>query len=123
MRNLAGRTTVIAGTHNLGFAYEACDRLVRLEEGKVVPIDVNIYPGRVEESDENETIFRLTVLPLDEVILSDRPMQSSALSQFSGVVHSVSKENDRFRILLDCRIPIETYITGVSVKKLDVRPG
>lgn len=133
------RTTVIVSTHNLPFAYRTGDRFVYLQEGKAVPSDVNVFKGAVDETNDDFTYFRIgsrrficpaqsgdfkaAVLPLDDVILSDHPVQTSARNQFKGSVRSVRKKNGKYRVNLDCGFTVETFITGASIKELAVAPG
>ena len=131
--------TVILSTHNPGFAYRLCDRLIGLEEGKVVPNEVNIFKGRVAEEDGKFTYFQTgtralrcpaqagefttAVLPLDDVILSKARIQTSAQNRFKGPVKEINRVNHMYRVGLDCGFRVEAYITGYSLESLEVGLG
>jgi tungstate transport system ATP-binding protein len=135
----AGGTAVIISTHHPAFAYRLGNRLVFLEEGRVSPGRENIFKGGVESRDESFAYFRTgdgvlrcpaqegdfttAVLPLDDVILSTQPIQTSAQNQFPGTVTGVETIDHTVRISLDCGFPVQALITEYSVENMKVVPG
>ena len=133
------KTTVIISTHHPAFAYRLGSRLVFMEQGRIVPGRENIFKGTVEARDESFTYFRTgsrvfrcpaqegdfstAVLPLDDVILSTRRIQTSAQNQFRGTVTGVEKIDHTVRVSLDCGFPVQALITEYSVASLKVVPG
>lgn len=132
-------TTIIFSSHHLAFAYRLGTRLVFLEEGTVVPGRENIFKGAVENTDDRFTYFQMgtqtlrcpaqegrfttAVLPLDDVILSQERIHTSAQNQFLGRVVKVEKANHTVRVSLDCGFPVQALITEYSVDTLKVVPG
>jgi tungstate transport system ATP-binding protein len=128
--------TIILSTHNKAFAYRTCDRLIQIDKGMIKGREENIFKGRVESQDDRFTLFKTgpltlkcpaqkgsfstAVLPLDDVILSPDPIQTSAQNNCRGKVIALTRENGLFRVTLDAGIIIETYITGYSTEELGV---
>ena len=92
-------TTIIVSTHNLPFAYRICDRLVHLEEGRVVSAGENILPGTMVPGEKDARLFSTegvliqcpdlegdftkAVVDYDRIILSSEALHSSAPQQLS----------------------------------------
>ncbi len=135
----AAGKTVILSSHNPAFSYRICDRLIRLEEGKVMPNLVNILKGRKIKQDESfsyfqsmgQTIrcpaqegdFSAAVIPLNDIILSEKRIHTSAQNQMEAVVVRISEHDSMYRISMDCGILLETLITGASLKQLRIETG
>jgi len=134
-----GGTTVIMASHDLQTGYRLCDRLLRLDAGRVVPVEENILRGVVESSDEQFTVFRagsariqaparsgrfqVAVLAMDEVVLSREPLRSSARNQLEGSVVRVEARGGVLRVRVDCGAPIDALITRAAAAELGVVPG
>ncbi len=131
--------TILLSTHTLELAYRLCDRLVHLENGKIVPGRENIFKGVVAGTDESFTRFAtgnvellcparqgefsVAVLPLDDVILSHGPLGSSARNQLRGKVSSIRAEEGLLRVAVDCGVPVMTLITRAAAAELGVERG
>ena len=131
--------TVLLSTHTLELAYRLCDRLLRLENGRIVPGRENIFKGAVLGTDESFTRFRtgsvellcparqggfsVAVLPLDDVILSHGPLSSSARNQLRGRVTSIEPEEGLLRVSVDCGVPVLTLVTRAAAAELGVERG
>ncbi len=131
--------TVLLSTHTLELAYRLCDRLLHLENGRIVPGRENIFKGTVSGTDESFTRFRtgsvellcparqgdfsVAVLPLDDVILSHAPLGSSARNQLRGRVTSVDTEESLLRVAVDCGVPVSTLVTRAAAAELGVEEG
>ena len=132
-------TTIIFSSHHLAFAYRLGTCLVFLAEGAVVPGRENIFKGAVENTDgrfsyfqtgtqtlhcpAQEGRFTTAVLPLNDVILSQERIHTSAQNQFLGRVMKIEKTNHTARVTLDCGFPVQALITEYSVDTLKVVPG
>ncbi|MBA7677889.1 Vitamin B12 import ATP-binding protein BtuD [subsurface metagenome] len=130
-------TTVIMSSHNLGFAYRLCTQLIHLEEGRVVPNRVNIFKGRVVKQDDRFTYFKTgrrqlhcpaqagefttAVLPMDDVILSENPIHTSAQNSFLGRVKGIERVDHLYRVGLDCGFRVQAHITEYSLERLNVK--
>jgi len=138
--NLAGSgTTIILSTHNDAFAYRLSDRLISLEGGMVVPNRVNILRGSIESMDNRfsyfktgsellrcptrEGDFKAAILSLDDVILSENPIQTSAQNRFYGAVKRIEMEDNICRVEIDCGFRVEAHITTYSLEQLSVASG
>lgn len=132
-------TSVVLSSHHLGFAYRMCHRLVVLENGRVGLQNLNILKGRIAGQDDRFTYFETggqllrcpcqegsfsaAVIPMDDVILSETRLHTSAQNNFRGTVKHVRREDNLCRITIDCGYSIEAHITEYSVEKLTVKPG
>jgi tungstate transport system ATP-binding protein len=135
----ASGTTVIMSTHTVELAYRLCDRLVRLDAGRVLPSKENILKGTVEGTDESFTYFRtggvllrcpaskgdfvVAVLDLDELILSREPLLSSARNQLRGTVTAIEPADQLLRVTVDCGIALQALVTRAAVSEIGVETG
>ncbi|WP_321992511.1 ATP-binding cassette domain-containing protein [Marispirochaeta aestuarii] len=145
IRDLYG-TTIIVSTHNLPFAYRICDRLVHLDEGRVVPAGENILPGRMVPGQKDERLFvsdgvsihcpdlegdfTKAVVDYDRIILSREALRSSARNNFPGTVESIApvKNRERAHPLIDVAVRVEdlvltSRVTGESSEELGLSSG
>ena len=67
--------------------------------------------------------YRAAVLPFDDVILSNRPIETSAQNQFEGVVTKIEPLNNRIRVDTDCGFPVSSVVTGYSIDSLRISEG
>jgi len=132
-------TTVIMSTHSMELAYRLCDRLVRLEAGRIIAPRENILKGAVEGTDELFTYFRtggvlfrcparegnfvVGVLSMDELILSREPLQSSARNQVMGKVTLIEPVDHLLRVTVDCGIALQALVTPAAARELGVETG
>jgi len=140
IRRMSGSgTTVIMSTHNRELGYRLSDRLVRLEAGVPAEVDENVLRGRVERIDEQFAYFRageallrcparqgtfvVAVLPCDELILSPRPLASSARNQLPGVVSAIQPFGNLLRVTVDCGVPLKALVTRHAASELGVEEG
>jgi tungstate transport system ATP-binding protein len=140
IRDLAAAgTAVIMSTHAMETAYRLCDRLVRLEQGRVAPAADNILKGRVEGTDEQFTHFRtgevllkcpardgdfdVAVLPFDELILSRERLDSSARNRLRGTVTQVEELDRLLLVTVRCGVTLKALITRAAAAELGVETG
>jgi tungstate transport system ATP-binding protein len=132
-------TTLIICSHDMEFAYRLCDRLIPLEAGRRGVCRENILRGRVIRTDEQFTHFRagdgdllcparegdflVAVLPLDDVLLSREPLDSSARNRFLGTVTSVQEEQGLLRVTLACGFTVQTLVTFAAGEELAIEMG
>ncbi|HVO38378.1 MAG TPA: ATP-binding cassette domain-containing protein [Spirochaetia bacterium] len=131
--------TVIVTTHNRELAYRLCDNLLVLSAGAVTAGQENILRGAVEHTDEHFTYFRsggvllrsparqgdftVAVLPLDDVILSGKPLSSSARNQLPGRITRIEPEGSLLRVTVDCGPAIQSLITESAAEELAMETG
>lgn len=135
----ASGTTVIMSTHSMELAYRLCDRLVRLEAGRIRASNENILKGMVEGTDELFTYFRtggillrcparkgnfvVAVVSLDELILSREPLRSSARNQLPGKVTLIEQADPLLRVSVDCGVKLQAFVTPAAVREIGVETG
>lgn len=142
----ASGTTVILSTHATDTGYRLCDDMLRLEAGRIVPLEENIIKGRVEATDERMTRFRaapapggsegpvflcparqgdfrVAVISMHELILSDQHLASSARNELKGCVSSMEPVNELLRVTVDCGILLRALITPAAAEELGVVTG
>ncbi len=132
--------TIVISTHLTEIAYRLCDDMVRLDAGRPVAGEENILRGAVEGSDEHMTRFRVAggpvllcparqgdfrvaVLSMHELILSDEPLASSARNRLRGRVTRVDTVEGLLRVTVDCGVPLRALITPESAQEIGVTPG
>ncbi len=140
VREMAGSgTTIIMSTHNRELGYRLSDRLVRLDGGVPSDVDENVLRGRVERIDEQFAYFRageallrcparhgsfvVAVLPCDELILSPRPLASSARNQLTGLVSGIRPFGNLLRVTVNCGVLLKALVTREAVSELGVEEG
>jgi tungstate transport system ATP-binding protein len=132
-------TTVIMSTHNMELAYRMCDRLLTIDAGMPEEVQENILKGTIETIDDQFAYFRtgdvllkcparqgdyaVAVLPWDELILSRRPLESSARNQLSGVVTEVRPFGSLLVAVVDCGLLLRALITAAAAAEVGVAPG
>jgi molybdopterin-binding protein len=144
-RALSG-VSVLMSTHVMETAYRLCTRLLRLESGKVVEPEENILQGAVESTDEQFTRFRaggasheapgalllcparqgefhVAVIPMNELILSRSPLDSSARNRLHGTVTAIERLSGLLRVSVDCGVVLKALITPSAAAEIDVTPG
>ena len=140
LHNLHRRgTTILMSSHRPDFAYRLADRIVPMEAGRFSVLRENIYKGRVVRSDDRFTYFHIeggellcpvqenefstVVLPTNDVILSDAPVETSAQNRFRGRVRSLERFDHLVQVEVDCGFFIKASITEYSRERMDVQPG
>jgi molybdopterin-binding protein len=144
-RALSG-VSVLMSTHVMETAYRLCDTLLTMEAGGIVEPDENILPGAVERTDEQFTRFRaagashgapgalllcparqgefhVAVIPMNELILSRSPLDSSARNRLHGMVTAVERLSGLLRVSVDCGVVLKALITPSASAEIDVTVG
>jgi tungstate transport system ATP-binding protein len=132
-------TTVIVSTHDMELAYRLCDRLVRLDAGIPREAEENILKGRIEKIDEQFAYFRtgdallrcparqgdftVAVLAPEELILSKKPLDSSARNQLHGIVTQTRTTGSLLMALLYCGTTMRAKISREAAEEIGVAPG
>ena len=138
----AAGVTVIVSTHATDIAYRLGDSMVRLEAGRVAPLQENILKGTVEGTDEHFTrfrvagrggpvllcparqgSFRVAVIPIGDLLLSSAPLDSSARNQLRGWVTGIEPAEGLLRVSVDCGAILCALVTRDSAEELRVTPG
>jgi molybdopterin-binding protein len=135
----ASGATLIMCSHDREFAFRLCDRYIPLEAGRLGVRTENILRGRVARTDEQFTYFRtgtaellcparqgdfaVAVLPLEDVLLSQEPLASSARNRFPGTVTGVQEEGGLLRVTLACGFAVQTLVTHAAGAELGIEQG
>jgi tungstate transport system ATP-binding protein len=136
---------VILSTHNLPSAYRLADHLVPISQGRLQPMRVNIFRGTtLDAPEEHLTIFRTraglplvcpgvsaprgtAVVPMDDVIVSDEAIHSSAQNSFIGTVQLVEETtNDQWIVTIRTREggqEVRALLTDVAIRDLRIARG
>jgi tungstate transport system ATP-binding protein len=140
-RGLADRgRTLIVTSHRGGFGYRVADTLVDLHDGGIRPSSVNILRGTVIEEGEaslsfesggvqfrvphREGSFQVAVLAGEDIILSNRPLESSARNCIKGTIQRLEKTPDAgIRTCLDCGMDLVSVVTPAAIDDLGLNPG
>jgi molybdopterin-binding protein len=112
---------------------------VRLDGGVPEEAEENILKGRIERIDEQFAYFRageallrcparqgdfvVAVLACDELILSRKPLDSSARNQLWGVVTEIRQSGSLLTAVVDCGVPLQALITREAAAEIGVAPG
>jgi tungstate transport system ATP-binding protein len=137
--------SVVMSTHAMETAYRLCDALLRLEAGRVVEPEENILKGAVERTDEQftqfravgapgssgallicparEGQFRVAVVPMNELILSRTPLDSSARNRLRGTVTAVERISGLLRVSVDCGVVLKALVTPSAAVEIGVAAG
>ncbi|MCX7029499.1 MAG: ATP-binding cassette domain-containing protein [Spirochaetes bacterium] len=142
--------SVVMSTHAMETAYRLCDTLLHLESGRIVEPEENILKGAVERSDEQFTQFRadgaaagsaseaagalilcparqgefrVAVLPMNELILSRDPLDSSARNRLRGRVTAVEPLAGLLRVSVDCGVVLKALVTPSAAVEIGVAVG
>jgi tungstate transport system ATP-binding protein len=138
--------SVVMSTHVMETAYRLCDTLLRLEAGRIVEPGENVLPGAVERTDEQFTRFRaagasrvmpgplilcpaqqgefrVAVIPMNEIILSRSPLESSARNRLRGTVTAVDRLAGLLVVSVDCGTVLKALITPSAASEIDVVVG
>ena len=133
------KITVILATHNINQAYRLADDVICLFEGKVArsPLE-NLFKGKIvkergiylfdtgrikvtilPESDETNHIS----IPPEDIIISHKPLSTSARNSFSGNILNVSDEGDSIRLEVDVGEKLRVKITKKSFQEMNLNLG
>jgi molybdopterin-binding protein len=147
IRNRAGSgVSVVMSTHAMETAYRLCDTLLSMETGRIVEQEENILKGAVERTDEQFTQFRadgasagspgaaircparqgefrVAVLPMNELILSREPLDSSARNRLRGTVTAIEPLAGLLRVTVDCGVLLKALVTPSAAEEIGVAAG
>ncbi|OHD69022.1 MAG: hypothetical protein A2177_16620 [Spirochaetes bacterium RBG_13_68_11] len=147
IRNRAGSgVSVVMSTHAMETAYRLCDTLLSMETGRIVEPEENILKGAVERTDEQFTQFRaaaasagapgvaircparqgefrVAVLPMNELILSRKLLDSSARNRLRGTVTAVEPLPGLLRVSVDCGVVLKALVTPSAAVEVGVAVG
>ena len=131
--------TIIMSTHNLDFAYRMADSLIRMEQGRIMPVSENILAGKVTGRDESfnyfecsgtrlycpgqDGEFRRAVFSRDDVILSKDKVISSARNVLSCEVTGISAEGPERIVNLNSGFDFKSRISAASAAELGLTAG
>lgn len=133
------KITVILATHDINQAYRISDEVICLFEGKMArsPLE-NLYRGRVIK-DKDISLFdtgkiRVAILPErdevnhisippEDIIVSIKPISTSARNSFSGNIFDVFDEGDSVRLEVDVGEKLRVKVTKKSFQEMNLNLG
>jgi len=131
--------TIILATHDINQAYRLADEVVSLFAGKTAKSPAeNLFKGRVlrerdiflfdtgrirvailPESDEASHIS----IPPEAIIISQKPISTSARNSFSGEISQVTNGEDSVSLVVDAGEKLTVKITKKSVHEMKLNVG
>ncbi len=134
-RSDSGKTTILS-THNLSSAYRLADKIIYLENGKIIEPEFNFLKGFVSRRDDHfcsfsagtknkevmilapasDDNYKAAVIPYRDIFLSRDKIKSSAQNQLSGIITNLTKKGSQYFVTIDCGVDIKAVITDQSVK-------
>ena len=97
-------TTIIMTEHNLEDIYSVCDKVIVMEDGKVICNDTNYKVVDILSGDKNHKMFK------------SLPTPSKIYNQLNGYIEGASKSPLTVK---DCRQWLNDSMDEVTIKKLD----
>ena len=97
-------TTIIMTEHNLEDIYSVCDKVIVMEDGKVICNDTNYKVADILSGDKNHKMFK------------SLPTPSKIYNQLNGYIECASKSPLTVK---DCRQWLNDSMDEVTIKKLD----
>lgn len=97
-------TTIIMTEHNLEDIYSVCDKVIVMEDGKVICNDTNYKVVDILSRDKNHKMFK------------SLPTPSKIYNQLNGYIEGASKSPLTVK---DCRQWLNDSMDEVTIKKLD----
>ena len=97
-------TTIIMTEHNLEDIYSVCDKVIVMEDGKVICNDTNYKVADILSGDKNHKMFK------------SLPTPSKIYNQLNGYLECASKSPLTVK---DCRQWLNDSMDEVTIKKLD----
>ncbi len=133
-------STVVVATHVLEQAYRFSANVVRLERGRIAPPAIeNLLEGEVVSRNSSAALTLAGGLEIQvvtekrgparaavdpkAVIVSQKPLDSSARNSFSGRIVSLSESAGHVVLSIDIGIELTALITPESFKRLGVTLG
>lgn len=132
-------TTIILATHDINYAYRLCDEVIHLFEGRMAksPIE-NLFRGSIKK-EKGLFLFdtgriRVTVLPERiesnfisipprDIIISLRPVSTSARNSFSGNITQMSDAGDAVTLEVDAGERLRVKVTKKSFQEMGLTIG
>ena len=134
--------TVILSTHDLSQAYRLSDEIISLKDGKMgrfIPDNLLVGEGVIEgeemflalptgtrialSGEKREGKLLISISPR-EIILSKKPLDSSARNSFLGRVTKLIEEGEEVKVILDVSgIEFTSIITKRSYHQLGIKIG
>jgi molybdate/tungstate transport system ATP-binding protein len=137
--------TVVMTTHDHALGYRLGDQVVPMHQGHPHPLMVNVIKGKIESRDDYFIAFRcgpvlincpalqgaynVAVIPMDDLILSQEAIATSAQNRLKGRVVAVescehdSETPESVRVVLDCGILLQALVSHRSVEEMRIVPG
>jgi tungstate transport system ATP-binding protein len=133
------KITVILATHDINQAYRISDEVIYLFEGKIArsPLE-NLYRGRVTKDKdiflfdtgkiqvsilpERDEVNHISIPP-EDIIVSIKPISTSARNSFSGKIFHVSDGGNSIRLGVDVGEKLWVKVTKKSFQEMRLNLG
>jgi molybdopterin-binding protein len=133
--------TIICATHDLNQVYRLSEEIIYLFEGRIIdkpPLE-NLFQGRIVKKEKDLFLFdtgRIEValspergsvsriaIPPEDIIVSHKPISTSARNSFAGVVAQVTDEGDLVGLVVDAKERLRVKITKRSFREMQLNLG
>jgi molybdopterin-binding protein len=132
-------TTIILTSHDINYAYRLCDEVIHLFEGMMTrsPIE-NLFRGSITKEKDlflfDTGRIKVTVLPERsesqfisipprDIIISLRPVSTSARNSFSGNITQMSDAGDAVTLEVDAGERVRVKVTKKSFQEMGLTIG
>jgi tungstate transport system ATP-binding protein len=133
--------TIIVATHDINQVYRLSEKIIYLFEGRIIakpPLE-NLFQGRIvkKEKDlllfdtgriqvaltrERDTVSRIAIPP-EDIIVSHKPLSTSARNSFAGIIAQVTDEGDLVGLIVDVKEKLRVKITKRSFQEMQLNLG
>lgn len=132
--------TIIVATHDINQAYRLTDEVIYLFDGKIArsPME-NLFKGRIEKKDKDLFLFNTgkilvslvpkgdhvshIAIPPEDIIVSHKPIATSARNSFAGTISQVTDEGDVVSLTVDIGEKLKVKITKKSFQEMKLNLG
>jgi tungstate transport system ATP-binding protein len=133
------RITIILATHDINQAYRLADEVISLFGGKIAKSPAeNLFKGRVlREKDiflfdtgrikvailpESDEVSHISIPP-EAIIISHKPISTSARNSFSGEIYQVADGGDSVSLVVDAGEKLTVKVTKKSFQEMGLNVG
>jgi tungstate transport system ATP-binding protein len=132
--------TIIVATHDVNQVHRLSREVIYLFDGMISPSPIeNLFQGRIVKKEKDlflfdtgriqialpgdrDTISRIAIPP-EDIIVSHKPVSTSARNSFAGIIAQVTDEGDLVSLIVDIGERLRVQITKRSLQEMQLNPG
>jgi len=139
--NEHAQITIIVATHDVNQVHRLSDEVIYLFDGRIAakpPLE-NLFKGRIVKKDkdlflfdtgklqvalprERDSVSRIAIPP-EDIIVSHKPISTSARNSFAGAIAQVTDEGDLVSLIVDIGEKLRVRITKRSFQEMHLNLG